>query len=73
MYNPTTLASSDEFRMNVWRTSENSVKTKFNREGHSSGPFDQPPPNRSARLYSVTGAMPTSGGFSAAYPALYLR
>jgi hypothetical protein len=54
-------------------TSENSVKTKYNREGHSLGPFDRAPPNRSAHLYSVTGVMRTSGDFSAAYPALYLR
>jgi hypothetical protein len=47
-----------------------SFKAKFNREGHSLGPFDRTPPNRSAHLYSVTGAMRTSGGFSAAYPAL---
>jgi hypothetical protein len=35
------------------RTSENSVNAKFNREGHSPGPFDRAPPNRSAHLYSV--------------------
>jgi hypothetical protein len=47
-----------------------SFKAKLLHEGHSPGPL---PPNPLAPIYSVTGAMRTSGAFSAAYPALYLR
>jgi hypothetical protein len=45
-------------------------KLSSNREGHSPVPFDRAPPNRSAHLLGKTGAMRTSGGFSAPYPAL---
>ena len=55
------------------RPFSDSFKAKFNREGHSPGPFDRAPPNRSAHLLGKPGARRTSGGFSAAYPALYLR
>ena len=66
------LGCSVVLRCRLLRPFSDSLKAKFNREGHSPGPFDRHL-RTVAPIYSVTGAMRTSGGFSAAYPALYLR